>query len=540
MMRRIMTWLVALMFLAPVCGLAQNNQANIDAEINAQLPSTGQQFITAARLRQVLHDMNAAVFQGAVGSVQFSGTPSAGYIPIATSPTTAAWGNLFTNNQSVTPANTPCNRGSAATIFCNTLGTAISVSRAPSGTSVGSAGNPATGYVFNQNLTAISAYVNNTSGNNQGTADNTGRTGALQFYSKTDQNGQGDLTSYFCDGFVASTRPGATQFLASPQIGCIGGQLLAAANGAYLQGIGDINFKDVGFDIAAVGLNFNFNRANAIGALNANWGAFTFQNQGTVPIDWMVRATGAVRVGSDYSGLTFPDNTLIGVTLSSGGSGCSANDVLTASGGTFDQQTVLKVLTVDGSGVVLTFAVDRGGLYSVSPASTNTVTGGTCSVAPVFILQYTTPTQMPAMATKANECWYGNATQDTGVYNTSFSSTLKLGTSYICFSSSLVAWNFITGNNSVLQLYNNRVLANQTLVAFTNLQVGQATALSMTSGEVGFAKIAASGSAPGAAGAKEAWVCGTNAGSVKKIAYAGTSATPVTIVDNVGSGVTGC
>lgn len=71
------------------------------------------------------------------------------------------------------------------------------------------------------------------------------------------------------------------------------------------------------------------------------------------------------------------------------------------------------------------------------------------------------------------------------------------------------------------------------------VQIGVGT-LVTAAGELGFAKITASGSAPGAAGAKEAWVCGTNAGTVKKIAYAGTSTTPVTIVDNVGGGVTGC
>lgn len=44
------------------------------------------------------------------------------------------------------------------------------------------------------------------------------------------------------------------------------------------------------------------------------------------------------------------------------------------------------------------------------------------------------------------------------------------------------------------------------------------------------------GSAPGAAFAKTYWVTGTNAGSCKLVGYAGTSTTPVTIVDNVGSG----
>ena len=71
-------------------------------------------------------------------------------------------------------------------------------------------------------------------------------------------------------------------------------------------------------------------------------------------------------------------------------------------------------------------------------------------------------------------------------------------------------------------------------------QVGSGTALTLAAGELGFNKITASGSAAGASGGKMELVCGTNAGSAKLIAYAGTSTTPVTILDNIGSGVTGC
>jgi len=72
------------------------------------------------------------------------------------------------------------------------------------------------------------------------------------------------------------------------------------------------------------------------------------------------------------------------------------------------------------------------------------------------------------------------------------------------------------------------------------VQIGSSTLLTLAQGEVGLPKITASGSAPGAAGLKFEAVCGTNAGTAKIITYAGTSTTPVTVVDNVGSGVTGC
>jgi hypothetical protein len=77
----------------------------------------------------------------------------------------------------------------------------------------------------------------------------------------------------------------------------------------------------------------------------------------------------------------------------------------------------------------------------------------------------------------------------------------------------------------------------------SNLLVGgniaiKATGQTLAAGELGMGEITASGSAPGASSAKMEWVTGTNANTCKLIAYAGTSSTPVTIVDNVGAGCT--
>lgn len=82
-------------------------------------------------------------------------------------------------------------------------------------------------------------------------------------------------------------------------------------------------------------------------------------------------------------------------------------------------------------------------------------------------------------------------------------------------------------------------LSGRTVTFDAGLQVGT-NALTTTKGAVGIAKIAASGSAPGAGGAKLELVCGTNAGTAKLVISAGTSATPATILDNIGTGVTGC
>lgn len=80
---------------------------------------------------------------------------------------------------------------------------------------------------------------------------------------------------------------------------------------------------------------------------------------------------------------------------------------------------------------------------------------------------------------------------------------------------------------------------NVALAAGNGVQIGTKS-LVTTAGALGLAKISASGSAPGASGMKIEAVCGTNSGTLKLVAYAGTSNTASLILDNIGSGVSGC
>lgn len=58
----------------------------------------------------------------------------------------------------------------------------------------------------------------------------------------------------------------------------------------------------------------------------------------------------------------------------------------------------------------------------------------------------------------------------------------------------------------------------------------------VNAGQVTIPKVTASIVAPGAGQLKFEAVAGTNSGTCKIIAYAGTSTTPITVADNVGSG----
>lgn len=91
-----------------------------------------------------------------------------------------------------------------------------------------------------------------------------------------------------------------------------------------------------------------------------------------------------------------------------------------------------------------------------------------------------------------------------------------------------------------LRAYDNGVYKGVQIEPDGGLLLGATTFNALLEGELGFIKTVAGTTAPGAAGGKLKMVCGTNAGSLKLIAFGGTSTTPVTVLDNIGSGATGC
>jgi len=86
--------------------------------------------------------------------------------------------------------------------------------------------------------------------------------------------------------------------------------------------------------------------------------------------------------------------------------------------------------------------------------------------------------------------------------------------------------------------------SNATLpTARTNLGLGAVdspTFAGVTLSGITLTGVTDPGTAAGAGNGKALLVCGTNAGTAKIIVYAGTSTTPVTLIDNIGGGVTGC
>ncbi len=282
---------------------------------------------------------------------------------------------------------------------------------------------PTTGYHSTPEASAMASYFYNSSGWNNSTSSNVGRTSSVFSTEYGFQAGQGDMMMHLVGMTQTSTKPGATHFLASPAMSYLAGGSSAFVNGAYLQMLGDLNFRDNGFDVAAIPIVVNLIRNNATGELSTTWIGERFQTSGSKAVDAVWSFSGSAVRGLDLSAGTFASvSTVASVAIAAGGTGYVAGDKVSIAGGTAQQVTVLTVSTVDGSGAILTFATDRAGIYTTAPATLNqfVVVASTTSGAgtgATFTVQYVIGA---AITLPINGAIYG------GVSATNFPSTEKL------------------------------------------------------------------------------------------------------------------
>ena len=266
------------------------------------------------------------------------------------------------------------------------------------------------------------------------------------------------------------------------------------------------------------------------------------------------------KISTNASGvqLDIPNQIVTGGSVTTPGGGVVAavypGDVLygLTSGPYPGQYKVTHVQAVSGSTIA---AAGSGG---TNGAQVVTLSGGTCTTAPQFNVTVTggAISAVNSVAT-AGDCTVVPGAQQTnrawavtGASLAGASLNVALGAKTL----SILVPDVSSSPPATITLTDDGLSADTRGVVYTPvwtarntlslnpsgaLQTGSAS-LTLAAGEIGLTKIAASGSAPGAAGVKFGAVCGTNAGTAKIIAYAGTSTTPVTIVDNIGSGVTGC
>lgn len=177
-------------------------------------------------------------------------------------------------------------------------------------------GQPTTGYYYVPEASASYTYLFNSSGWNQSTSGNDGRTAATAHRVVVANLGQGDCMAFNGAGFVSGTKAGSTHFLANPAVGLFAGNCSSGSDGVYLNPYETI-LSDNGYDVAAIGIVNNFNRTNATGAKSVFWGGYRAQNIGTQNCDNVVSATGKWKVGVDFTMSTF-DTDQAAVSLKSG------------------------------------------------------------------------------------------------------------------------------------------------------------------------------------------------------------------------------
>lgn len=179
-------------------------------------------------------------------------------------------------------------------------------------------GCPATGYLWTPEASPIIIALNNKSGWNEDTAGNGGRTGeaAVRMYLTANRGG-GDTVGMDQEIQIGGAKPGATSFLTNPAGSMLSGDLGALNAGVYLQGIGDINLSDNGYDVAAIPLVFNFNRTNNTGALGATWMGMVLHSYGSKSIDSFADMIGGAAIGIDLSGASLVSHAALAIPAGS-------------------------------------------------------------------------------------------------------------------------------------------------------------------------------------------------------------------------------
>lgn len=232
----------------------------------------------------------------------------------------------------------------------------------------------------------------------------------------------------------------------------------------------------------------------------------------------------------------------------------SAPNITSANIGVIIGDNAGNALTSGGNNTLIGFNAGK----SISTSNENTIIGNSAGTLATgsnsTLIGYNTGA---ALTTGANNTMIGQNSGTVltiGGFNTLIgegvaSTTLQTGGHNIVIGVNNFADTPAANTNDMLVIQGNGTTPTieATGMASTNPQVqfpGSAqiggTALTLAAGEWGLPKITVSGTAPGASGGKLALVCGTNAGTAKLVIYAGTSTAPVTILDNIGSGLSGC
>lgn len=158
----------------------------------------------------------------------------------------------------------------------------------------------------------VSVY--NEAGRNGVTGTAADRTMMLAYHTSMINAGAGDMGAYGAIMSLQGTYEDPVNFLRNKAIGIVGGHVESFHDHGFIQG-GETLMMDHGYNVAAMGLNFNLQRdsnaqfgAAAVGgqpvAPNHPWMGFRV-NSYNYPIDVGYQASGKMAIGLDLTGATF-------------------------------------------------------------------------------------------------------------------------------------------------------------------------------------------------------------------------------------------
>lgn len=159
----------------------------------------------------------------------------------------------------------------------------------------------------------------------------------------------------------------------------------------------------------------------------------------------------------------------------------------------------------------------------ISTGSNNTVIGKRAGAT------LNTGTNNLIICSSTGNCGFGIAA---GKYNTVLGGTGNLGGD---FSNTIIIGD---GQDNIRADYGYTIASGTSAWSLAGALAINGV-VTVNAGEVGMRRTSATATAPGAQTLKIGIVCGTNAGTAKLVAYAGTTSAATTIVDNIGAGMGG-
>lgn len=170
-------------------------------------------------------------------------------------------------------------------------------------------GQPASGYLYRPEAYPHYTFMYNSSGWNQSTSADDGRTAACAYKTSVHQVGLGDAVCYNGSVYITGLKTGSTSFLANSAGVLFNGDVFGGADGVHLNAV-EVNAEDNGYDVATNMMVVNLYRTNDTGAKDVWWNAVRIQSKGAKAIESAFHLNGKALWGMDFTLATITNSAI--------------------------------------------------------------------------------------------------------------------------------------------------------------------------------------------------------------------------------------